>query len=131
MLINIVVTTMAADPAVAFKPGDYLVSVGFRLRHGHPTMRKYMRIKIFVNMKCAIICATQRASRAAWYPCCFTREPSAHLMPCIGHRFGSLEHTGIGNQAQESQQATPGQTDARRAIELLIEPLARSFMLRG
>jgi hypothetical protein len=44
MLINIVVTTMAANPAVAFKPGDYLVSVGFRLRHGHSTMRKYMRI---------------------------------------------------------------------------------------
>jgi hypothetical protein len=44
MLINIVVTTMAANPAVAFKPGDYLVSVGFRLRHGHSTIRKYMRI---------------------------------------------------------------------------------------
>ncbi len=45
MLINIVVTTMSADPAIAFKPGDYLVSVGFRLRHDQPIMRKYMRIK--------------------------------------------------------------------------------------
>jgi hypothetical protein len=43
MLINIVVTTMAADPAVALKPRDYLVPVGFRLRHGHYFLRKYMR----------------------------------------------------------------------------------------
>ena len=60
------VATVAADPSVALKPCDYLVSVGFRLRHGHYLMRKYMRIKIAVNAKRAIIYATQRASRAAW-----------------------------------------------------------------
>jgi hypothetical protein len=60
MLINIMVATMAADPAIAFKPGDYLISVGFRLRHGHPTMRKYMRIKNTCQYEYAIICATQR-----------------------------------------------------------------------
>ena len=44
MLINIVVAAVAADPAVALEPRDHLVPVGFRLRHGHPRMRKYMRI---------------------------------------------------------------------------------------
>jgi hypothetical protein len=43
MLINIMVATVAADPAVALKPRDYLVPVGFRLRHGHCFLRKYMR----------------------------------------------------------------------------------------
>ena len=52
MLINIMVTTMAADPAVALEPRDHLVPVGFRLRHGHPIMRKYMRIKTTVNTWC-------------------------------------------------------------------------------
>ena len=33
MLINIMVATMAADPAVAFEPCDHLVPIGFRLRH--------------------------------------------------------------------------------------------------
>ena len=44
MLINIMVATVATDPAVAFKPRDHLVPVGFRLRHGHCFVRKYMRI---------------------------------------------------------------------------------------
>ena len=47
MLINIMVATMAADPAVAFKPRDYLVSVGFRLRHA--------------TASCANICASKIA----------------------------------------------------------------------
>ena len=44
MLINIMVATVAANPAVALKPRDHLVPVGFRLRHGHRLMRKYIRI---------------------------------------------------------------------------------------
>ena len=59
----------------------------------------------------------------------FARKPSAHLMPCIDHRFGSLEHARIGDQAQECQQADPGQADARRAVELLVEPVTRRFVL--
>ena len=46
MLINIVVAAVAADPAVALEPRDHLVPVGFRLPHGHPRIRKYMRIMI-------------------------------------------------------------------------------------
>ena len=45
MFINIMVATMAANPAVALKPRDYLVSVGFRLRHGRYFVHKYMRIE--------------------------------------------------------------------------------------
>jgi len=44
MFINIVLTTMAADPAIALKPRDYLFPVGFWLRHGRRFARKYMRI---------------------------------------------------------------------------------------
>jgi hypothetical protein len=34
MLKNIMVATVAANPAIARKSRDHLVSVGFRLRHG-------------------------------------------------------------------------------------------------
>jgi len=34
MFINIMVATVAADPAVALKPRDHFVPVGFRLQHG-------------------------------------------------------------------------------------------------
>jgi hypothetical protein len=49
MLINIMVTTVAADPAVALEPRDYLVPVGFQLQHGHRLMCKYMQLAIFVK----------------------------------------------------------------------------------
>jgi hypothetical protein len=44
MFINIMVATVAADPAVALEPRDHLVSVGFQLQHGYRSMRKYLRI---------------------------------------------------------------------------------------
>jgi len=45
MFIDIMVATRAADPAVAPEPRDYLVPVGFQLRHGHRSVRKYLRIQ--------------------------------------------------------------------------------------
>jgi len=45
MFINIMVATVAADPAVALEPRDHLVPVGFRLQHGSVFMRKYLRIR--------------------------------------------------------------------------------------
>jgi hypothetical protein len=45
MFINIMVATVAADPAVVFEPRDHLVPVGFQLQHGHRPMRKYLRIQ--------------------------------------------------------------------------------------
>jgi hypothetical protein len=51
MLINIVVATMADNPPVALKPRYYFVSVGFRLRHGHRSVRKYMRIENICQTK--------------------------------------------------------------------------------
>ena len=59
----------------------------------------------------------------------FTGEPRAHLIPCIDHWFGSLEHAGIGDQAHEREQAHPRQTDASEPIELLVEPCARGIVL--
>ena len=57
MLINIMVATVAANPAVALEPRHHLVPVGFRLRHGHRLIRKYMRTATLVNQKCAFNCA--------------------------------------------------------------------------
>ena len=51
MFINIMVATMAADPAVAREPRDHLVPVGFQLRHGYRSMRKYLRIRRFPSSK--------------------------------------------------------------------------------
>jgi hypothetical protein len=45
MFIDIMVATMAADPAVALEPRDHLVPIGLQLRHGHRFMRKYLRIQ--------------------------------------------------------------------------------------
>jgi hypothetical protein len=45
MPVNIVVATMAADPAVTLEPRDHLGPVGFRLWHCDCSMRKYMRIE--------------------------------------------------------------------------------------
>jgi hypothetical protein len=44
MFINIMVATVAANPAVAFEPRDHPVSVGFQLKHGYRSMRNYLRI---------------------------------------------------------------------------------------
>jgi hypothetical protein len=38
MFINIMVTTVAADPAVALEPRDHLVPVGFQLQHWHRSL---------------------------------------------------------------------------------------------
>jgi hypothetical protein len=35
MLINIMVTTVAADPTVALEPRDHLVPAGFQLQPSH------------------------------------------------------------------------------------------------
>jgi hypothetical protein len=51
MFIDIMVATMAADPAVALEPCDHLVPVGFQLRHGHRSMRNYLRIQRFLSSK--------------------------------------------------------------------------------
>jgi hypothetical protein len=45
MFINIMVATMAANPAVALEPRDNLVPVGFQLQHAHRSMRNYLRIQ--------------------------------------------------------------------------------------
>jgi hypothetical protein len=51
MFINIMVATVAAYPAVAREPRDHLVPVGFQLRHGYRSMRKYLRIRRFPSSK--------------------------------------------------------------------------------
>jgi hypothetical protein len=51
MFINIMVAPVTADPAVALEPRGYLISVGFRLQHGHRSMRKYLRIQRFPSSK--------------------------------------------------------------------------------
>jgi hypothetical protein len=51
MFINIMVATVAADPAVAREPRDHLVRFGFQLRHGYCSMRKYLRIQRFPSSK--------------------------------------------------------------------------------
>jgi len=51
MFINIMVTTVAADPAVALEPRDHLVPVGFQLQPYHRLMRKYMRIRLCSSSK--------------------------------------------------------------------------------
>jgi hypothetical protein len=45
MFINIMVATVAADPAVALEPRDHLVPVGFPLQQWLRFMRKYLRIR--------------------------------------------------------------------------------------
>ena len=51
------VATVAADPAVALKPRDYLVPVGFRLRMATISCANICAIKILVKDKYATICA--------------------------------------------------------------------------
>ena len=50
MLINIMVATVASNPAVALKPRGHLFSVRFRLRHGHCFVNKYMRNQKFSSI---------------------------------------------------------------------------------
>ena len=63
------------------------------------------------------------------YPCRFTREPSIHLPPRIANRFGMFEYARISHQPQESEQANPRETDRTGAVQLLIEPVARYWVL--
>jgi hypothetical protein len=51
MLIDIMVTAVAADPAVALEPCDHLVPVGFQLQHSHRLIRKYIRNWLFSSSK--------------------------------------------------------------------------------
>ena len=64
------------------------------------------------------------------YPCWFAGEPGSHLAPRIDHRLGPLEYPRIGDKAQKRKQADPGQPNACGTTELLVEPVARRFMLR-
>ena len=57
-------------------------------------------------------------------------EPRLHLMPSRSTRGGSLEDARVRDQTKEGEQARPGQPDARGAVQSLVEPGPRAFVLR-
>lgn len=57
-----------------------------------------------------------------WNPHSIAVEPLFDLLPCGADRGRPLEDTRIGHQAEEREQARPGQPDPRGAVEALVEP---------
>lgn len=59
----------------------------------------------------------------------FATEPCEHLPPGLQHGRRPFEHTRVGSDAQERDEARPGQADGRRAIQPFIKPVARALVL--
>ena len=81
MLINIMVTTVAADPAVALEPRDHLVPVGFQLQHTTLNTQIYAQPAIFVKQKCAINYAIDSTLKDAG-----GQQPFAQGSECVSVR---------------------------------------------
>src|SRR2546427_1464272 len=58
-----------------------------------------------------------------------TIEPFLHLAPGGGEGLGALEYPRVGDQPHVRQQARPGEPHGCRAIQPLIQPGARGFVL--
>jgi hypothetical protein len=67
MLIDIVVTTVAANPTIALQPRDYLVPVGFRLWHAVLFLAQiYAQLKARSTMNAQISALGDSASCSAY-----------------------------------------------------------------
>jgi hypothetical protein len=58
-----------------------------------------------------------------------TAKPCQDLTPCVSDRFGALEYPGIRHQSQKCEHTWPWQADWSGAVQLLVEPVSRAFVL--
>ena len=69
------------------------------------------------------------ALRRLRHPCGIAREPLLHLVPRVANRLGVFEHAWIGDETQKREKAGPWQTDARKTIQLAVEPIGGNIVL--
>src|SRR6516165_1367678 len=65
-----------------------------------------------------------------WSPDGVATEPSRNAPPRLSSRGWARKHPRVRHYPQEAQQTRPWQSNAARAAQLLIEPVARRLMLR-
>ncbi len=84
------------------------------------------------------LCSLARQQRAQRTPMLIRRmrdpargavQPFFDLLPGAFHCLRPLEDAGIACQADESQEARPGQADSRRSVQAAIQPISSCAML--